>query len=248
MRYIALLLLALLSACGGGGSLSRDPTLNYFDFAYIDKFNQPYSSIHGEFGMSARFIWDGPRGEAITEPQHVLLAYTQTLADTEMNPEGQMLWTHAVGAFVGESGLQMELWLREDAAGNGLNDDPTNAMVWSQFDGRCARDVLGTIKTDILCLSDREDPAGFITSAPDFQLRKGLAYVVHISITQSTGEMKALYAELYEEDGDTFVLVQRGMVLFRQSSFLPDQKQELRAAVARTPGSEGEPSVQYVVF
>lgn len=249
MRYLFLFIAAVLAACGGGGSLYGDPDLNYYDFAYQDKFSQPYASFDAgaRLDLQARFIFQGRRGDAITHPQHVLLAFTQSMAPNPQNDAGQTLWTHGVGAFVGERGLKMELWFRDDQNGNGFADDPSNALVWGQDDGRCVRDVLGIVQSDMLCIAATDNPAGFITSAPDFVLTKGVAYVLHIRL-DGVGEMRRLQAELYVEDGDTFTLVQRGMVFFRQATFLPDHSKDLRASVARTPGSSGEPEVDYVVF
>lgn len=251
MRLLALLLLALLSACGGGGSLSGEPDLNNADFEYREEFSRAYDAIgNGDaLTLKARFIWDGPRGETITSPQHVVLAFTQVAAsETPKNHEGEHLWTHGAGAFLGERGLSMELWFRDDTAGNGFDDDPANALVWGQDYGRCARDVRATLPSEMYCLAGDESPTGYITSAPDFRLQKGIAYVLHIRITPGPNGWLGLYAELYQESGDTFVLVQRGFVGFPPAKFFPVPRQPLQASVARTPGSEGEPTIQYMIF
>jgi hypothetical protein len=243
MRYIAMLLLALLSACGGGGSLTGDPDLANYDFEYREEFTRGYESLYtGEvLTLRARFIWTGPRAEQITSPQHVVLAFTQSAFDgNPRNDEGEVLFTHGAGALVGEYGLAMELWFRDGMA--------TNAYVWRQDFNRCMVEVIGTIETGTRCLDDRLSPNGYITSAPGFALQKGIAYVLHIRIAPGLDGQKELHAELYQESGDTFVLVQHGMVRFPPERHFPVQGQSLQASVARTPGTDGEPAVDYLVF
>jgi hypothetical protein len=250
MRYLALLLTALLVGCGGG-SLTADPDLDYYDFEYREDFSRPYASLAtGEaLELKARFVWAGDRGQQIDTPQHVVLAFTQAAsASTAQNDEGERLWTHGAGAFVGEHGLAMELWFRDDQAQDGFDNDAANALVWSQDNGRCMRDVLGVKPTGTYCLSDTDSPTGYITSAPDFVLQKGVAYVLHVRITPGPDGWKSLHAVLYQESGDTFNVVQRGFIGFPPSQFFPVAGQPLQASVARTPGSPGEPLVDFVVF
>ncbi len=243
MRYLALLLSVFLAACGGGGSLSGDPDLNNYDFEYREEFSRDYAALSsGEvLTLRARFVWAGPRAERIEAPQHVVLAFTQSAFDgNPRNDEGELLFTHGAGALVGEYGLAMELWFRDG--------DATNAYVWRQDHNRCMVEVLGTIETGARCLDDRMSSNGYITSAPGFALQKGIAYVLHIRIVPGLDGQKELHAELYQESGDTFILVQHGMVRFPPERHFPVQGQALQASVARTPGTEGEPVVDYLVF
>lgn len=244
MRYLALLLSVFLAACGGGGSLSGDPDLNNYDFEYREEYTRDYAALSsGEvLTLRARFVWAGPRADRIEAPQHVVLAFTQAASSSNpRNDEGEMLWTHGAGALVGESGLAMELWFHDAP-------DPTNAFTWSQEHDRCMWVVLAAAPSGTNCLSDRESPEGYITSAPGFHLQKGIAYVLHVRIAPGLDGQKELHAELYQESGDTFVLVQHGMVRFPPERHFPVVGQALQASVARTPGTDGEPVVDYLVF
>lgn len=244
MRYLALLLSVFLAACGGGGSLSGDPDLNNYDFEYREEFTRDYAALSsGEvLTLRARFVWAGPRAERIEAPQHVVLAFTQAASSfNPRNDEGEMLWTHGAGALVGESGLAMELWFHDAP-------DPTNAYTWSQANDRCMWVVLAAAPSGTNCLADHESPEGYITSAPGFHLQKGIAYVLHVRLSPASDGRTALYAELYQEAGETFLLVQRGLVLFDRARHFPVQGHALQASVARTPGTDGEPVVDYLVF
>lgn len=244
MRYLALLLSVFLAACGGGGSLSGDPDLNNYDFEYREEFTRDYAALtSGEvLTLRARFVWAGPRAERIEAPQHAVLAFTQSAFDgNPINDEGEVLFTHGAGALVGEGGLALELWFRDEP-------DPTNAYTWSQGNDRCMWVVLAAAPSGTNCLRDHESPDGYITSAPGFALQKGIAYVLHVRLSPAPDGRTALYAELYQESGETFVLVQRGLVLFERERHFPAQGQALQASVARTPGTAGEPLVDYLVF
>lgn len=240
MRYIALLLLALLSACGGGGSLEGDESLGFYDFDYRPAFDEPYAALASGrvLTLQARIVWDGAKGEPITAVQHVPMAFTQATNPGAMkNAEGALLWTHGVGAYVGASGLALELW--------GRNGDTTSGTFWSQDNNRCPLNTSGAEMGAGGCIADTPNPAGYITSAPGFQLRKGVPYILTIYLQETWPGWMTLRAKLYEADEFHAVEVQSGMVGFEKVRHFPDPGQPLRAAIARTPGSPGERSISY---
>lgn len=246
--HAAVVLAAVLSACGGG-SLDNEPTSTYVDFEYQAQFTQPYAALEGPVALRSRFVWDGPSGQEITAPQHTVLAFTQSGdPGNTRNEKGQVFWTHGAGAFVGQRGLSLEMWFRDDPGMDGYQNDPPNAIAWSQDFGRCGRDVRGTIAGNAMCLDVMESLGGYITAAPNFVLRKGVAYFLTVRLEPAEQGMLRLKAELYEESGELARPVQKAMALIPQSRAFPLQGQPLQASVARTPGSPSEPTVQYVMF
>jgi hypothetical protein len=250
IRFLLIAVVALLVACDGG-SLYNVPSLNNFDFKYMSEFAQPYSALDNgkPLILHSRFIWTGEHGEIMPEEQHAVLAFTQQAASGWKNNYGETLWSHGAGAFVGEQGLEMELWFREDKNGNGFEDDAANAYVWNQREGRCARDVAGELKDGVRCLDDKSNPDGFITSAPDFVLRKGVPYILRIELQPGNNGRMSLTAELYTSSPmGGFDLVQRGLVWFNRADHFPVPQQNLSASVARTPGEVGESVVEFMMF
>lgn len=247
-RYGATLLLALVSACGGG-SLDNEPTSTYFDFEYQPVFSQPYTALQGPVELRSRFLWDGPPGQEIMASQHAVLAFTQAGDPGNIrNEKAQVFWTHGAGVFVGQRGLSLEVWFRDDPGLDGFQNDPPNAIAWSQDHGRCGRDVRGTIVGDVMCLDATESLGGYITPAPNFVLRKGVAYFLRVRLEPAERGMLRLTGDLYEESGDLAVRVQKAMAVIPQSRAFPLQGQPLQASAARTPGSVSEPTVQYLMF
>lgn len=247
MKKLIFIFAMLLIACGGSGTLYSPPGLNYYDFNYDATKAQTVASLTSNTTtLTYNFVWDGVAGQNITTPQHAVVAMTQIASPTTtLNQTGQMIWTHGAGALVGERGLALELWFRNDLNGNGYTDDQANAVVWSQDNGRCATDVLQTIPDGQMCLAATDNPNGHITSAPYFQLKKGVAYVIKVQlIPLGSGWMK-LRAELYQPTATGTGLVQSGSVNFQTASFFPSSSAMVNAAVARTPG---EPSIQYTAL
>lgn len=239
------------------GTLYRVPQLSNFDFFYPTDLSSTYGNFQNgaTLKLQSRFIWGGGTpGRVITAEQHAIVAFTNRGATNSMvNTSGQMFWTHGVGAYVSERGLEMETWFRDDTNGNGYNDDPGNAYVWNQDNDRCVADVLGTITTPMWCLGTSTSDATYITSAPNFQLKAGVPYWVRIQLDRSaTPGWGMLHAELVEESctaaGCTASVVQRGAVAFEIAKHFPMNWQAMEATVARTPGSTAEPYVQYAVF
>lgn len=241
MRIIQLLLLALLTACGGGGSLYSDGSPERYDFDYVPTLDEPYEAIGAGavLTLQARIVWDGERGQPITTVQHAPMGFVQiTDANGVKNADGHPIWTHGAGAYVGANGLALELWNREGSANVGT--------FWTQDHGRCMFNTLGTAVGTSACLYDSPHPTGYLTSAPWFQLKKGVPYILTVYLHESTPGWMVLRAKLYEARRfDEVVQVQEGMVGFEKALHFPDQGQQLRAAIARTPGSIGEPLVSY---
>jgi len=240
IRWLAACL-AFVSAAASGGMLYSAPTYpgNYYDFSYQPAKSLPYSALSSPISLSVQFIWQGTAGTPITTPQHALAAFTQMTVPTGYyNPAGDQIWTHGAGAFVGEMGLEMELWIRQNGA--------ANSIVWGQHNGRCARDVQGTLPPNTMCLSATSSPAGFITPSPSFALKRGVTYTLKVKISPTSAGWSKLEAELYQPSvffGLT--LIQSGSVGFENATFFPLVGQMLNAVVARTPG---EPAIQYVVL
>lgn len=239
MRIIQLLFLALLTACGGGGSLYSDGSPDYYDFNYQPELDEPHYALGPGVTLQARIVWDGEPGAPIETTQHVPMGFVQiTDPNTVKNADGQPIWTHGAGAYVGANGLALELWSRVDRV--------TVGTFWTQDHGRCMFNTLGTAVGTDYCLESSTSERGYLTSAPWFQLKKGVPYILTVYLHESTPGWMVLRAKLYEARRfDEVVQVQEGMVGFEKARHFPDQGQQLRAAIARTPGSIGEPSVSY---
>lgn len=240
MRYLALLLLAFLAACGGGGSLYSDGSPERYDFDYVPTLDEPYEAIGAGavLTLQARIVWDGEKGRPITTVQHAPMGFVQiTDANGVKNIDGHPIWTHGAGAYVGANGLALELWNREGSANVGT--------FWSQASGRCMFNTLGTAVGTSGCLYDSPNPTGYLTSAPGFQLKKGVSYILTMYLQETSPGWMTLRAKLYEATQFEAVEVQSGLVGFEKARHFPDPAQPLRAAIARTPGSIGEPVVSY---
>lgn len=243
----------LVTACAHAqtdGALLRESRLGYFDFFYPTTLSSSYGNFMNgaPLKLQTRFVWGGgAAGREITAKQHAVVAFTQQGVEKNLkNKFGQNFWTHGVGAFVGEAGLAMELWFRDDENGNGYEDDEPNAFVWSQENDSCMGDVRGLIKDKIYCLSPKAGDITHMTTAPDFKLRAGVAYVVRVQLQRvGTPGWGMLHAELLEETGGTTKVVQSGAVAFEVAKHFPMGWQDLEASVARTPGSTDEPYVQW---
>lgn len=260
-------LCSLAQAGEASGTLVRDPDLGNFDVHYLTGLNQSHS--YGTFmagvpmQLQARLTWQGPHGVPIATGQHAVVAFTQIGAkNTAKNVQELNFFSHGIGAFVGETGLAMELWFRHTNAQPNINLATQDAFVWYQTHGRCAQSVAGSIpqpgpngENGIMCLSPTPAPGGYITPSA-FQLRYGYHYWVRttISANASTG-YGTLVAELYEDTatpGSTPVLKQTGSFGFPlsgQNSPFPLQGAEpIYSTVARTPGAATEPVVTYYAF
>lgn len=239
------------------GTLNRVQSLGNFDFVYPTNLSSTYGNLinGGTLKLQARFIWGGGTpGRVITAEQHAIVAFTNKGATNSMvNGYQQMFWTHGVGAYVSERGLELETWFRDDTNGNGFNDDTPDAYVWNQDNNRCVSDVRGQITTPMWCLGASTSDATYMTSAPNFQLKAGVAYWVRIQIARSaTPGWGMLHAELVEEAcgpaGCTASVVQQGAVAFEIAKHFPMNWQPIEATLARTPGSISEPYIQYNAF
>lgn len=248
----AALLPAIAFADSYSGTLVSNASVNSgFDFYYPTALSKPLSALQvgTPVKLQARFVWDGPIGQSITTAQHAVVAFTQKgAANNWLNSSGQLFWTHGAGAFVSERGLAMELWFRNDPAGNGVQDDAADAYFWDQTNGRCAY-IVSVGPTNGLCLSQAPNSGGHLTPA-SFTLKKGVAYWVRISLARQAGNSAwaTLSADLIEETSGGPVVVQTGSVGFIAASFFPYTNQSLEASVARTPGPVGEATTQFVVF
>lgn len=255
-KMLLLAVAVLASACSFAGSASgylyRVPQLGYFDFFYPTNLSRSYMDLQmgDTLKLQSRFMWGGAPGRTISPPQHAIVAFTNRGATNNMvNTSGQMFWTHGAGAIVSERGLELELWFRNDANGNGFNDDTPNAYVWSQAHNRCVRDVQGTITTDVLCLGSDPSAGSYITSAPSFALKSGVYYWLRVKLIPFIGTGWAtLYADLIEETPNGAVLVQSAAVGFEIARFFPMNWQAMEATVARTPGTLDEPFIEWIAF
>lgn len=251
IRFFLVAIVAVLLVACGGGTLYNVPSLHNYDFKYLSDFSLPYYNLFDNTQrrvLYTKFEWSGERGEVIDDPQHALVAYTQRISPNMENAYGEVLWTHGAGAFVGEQGLEMELWFRRDKDGNGYEDDDSDAYVWSQNYGRCVRDVAGTITEDIRCLDDKPNKDGFLTPAPNFQLRKGVPYVLRIELRTEGNDTTVLEAALFSVTSMGLEVVQQGLVKFPTKDHFPIEGQTLEASVARTPGVPGESVIDYTMF
>lgn len=249
MKYIKKLFLALLAAIGcnayaltDAGQLGYNPNIGNADFKYSTAMNEAKTNLNSEIALQAEFTWYGAYGAAVTGG-HAVLAFTQTAATNRpLNSAGQMFFSHGAGAFVGPRGLEIELWYRSDTNGNGFNDDPQNAFVWNQDYNRCVRDVQGTIPAGVYCIAGATSTSGeYITAAPNFQLKKGVKYVVRIKLKPSSvyANRSRIEAQLLEQGYFGKTLIQSGAIDFVTSDFFPTV-QDLQATVARAPGSADE--------
>lgn len=241
LRVVALSLQVAIVACGGGsGDLHGDESMGFYDFDYRPAFDEPYAALASGrvLTLQARVEWDGPQGEPITVVQHVPMAFTQATDPHAMkNADGAPIWTHGVGAYVGASGLALEVW--------GRNGDTTSGTFWSQDNERCPLNTAGADMGTGGCIADSLSPGGYITSAPGFQLKKGVPYILTVYLQETWPGWMTLRAKLYEANDSQLVEVQAGMIGFEKARHFPDAGQPLRAAIARTPGGPGEPSVSY---
>lgn len=239
MRIIFAFVFALLTACGGGGSLYSDGSPDYYDFNYQPELDEPHYALGPGVTLQSRIVWDGEPGAPIETTQHVPMGFVQiTDPNTTKNSEGKPIWTHGAGAFVGADGLALELWSRVEGV--------TVGTFWTQGSGRCMFNTLGTAVGTDYCLDPSPSARGYLTSAPWFQLKKGVPYILTVYLNESAPGWMVLRAKLYEaRKFDEVVQVQEGMVGFEKARHFPDQGQQLRAAIARTPGSKGEPVVSY---
>lgn len=241
MRLIALLFFALLTACGGGGgdSASSDSSTEYNNFDYAPTLDEPHYALGPGVTLQTSIVWGGEANQPVTTPQHVPLGFVQiTDPTTVKNAKGLPIWTHGAGAFVGTDGLALELWSRVDGV--------TVGTFWTQNSGRCMFNTLGTAVGTDYCLDPSPSERGYLTSAPWFQLKKGVPYILTVYLNESAPGWMVLRAKLYEARRfDEVVQVQEGMVGFEKASHFPDQAQQLRAAIARPPGSKGEQVVSY---
>ena len=247
--------LPLSAATYGGsyaGTLTSRPAVNYgFDFYYPAALSKPLSALHpgAKVKLQARFIWAGTMNEPVGTEQHAVVAFTQKGDSTYWrNASNELLWTHGAGAFVGEKGLSLELWFRNDRNQPGLHDDPPDAHSWDQFHNRCAyRVTVGA--TNNLCLSSSYDPNGYLTPT-SFTLRKGIKYWVRVTLERHAANpaWAMLSADLVEETDTSATIVQSGAVNFLVDSIFPYANQAMEASVLRTPGPVGEDVTHFVAF
>jgi hypothetical protein len=251
MKRMIGIVLALVVGCASAqdsapGTLSGVPKL---DFTYLQDLSAPANALQqGQtLKLQSRFVWDGASNTPVTVDQHAVVAFTQRGAtNSAQNNAGDVLWTHGAGAILGPFGLGLELWFRTDSTGNGYNDDPANAIVWTQNNGRCAADVLGTIPPGVMCLSATPS-AGYITPSPSFTLRTAVAYWLRVSITPGANGWATLYADVIEEQNPT-VPVQSASVGFQYAQFFPVAGQQLSASLARIAVQTYQPNVHYIAF
>lgn len=159
--FRTLLLIILLfsnTAFAGSGNLIRanstNPSLVGFELSYQDdmKVNRQKLLSGQPIKLQSRFIWQGTGN--INTHQHSIVAFTQTLSQ-DAHPVGttrRKIWTHGVGALVGEFGLGIELWFRDRNRYGSYEGGTTDAYVWSQASNGCMRQVSRVIAPNILCL------------------------------------------------------------------------------------------------
>lgn len=225
------------------GTLVRNPYAANFDWKYLPALSSPRANlIQGQtLKLQSRFVWYGSTGSYITTEQHAIVAFTQQNAsDTMLNTTGAPLWSHGVGAYVGERGLELELWYRTAS-------NQQNAVVWSQDHGRCIQDVLGLFSPSTGCIAGTVSTGDYITSAPNFQLKRGIYYWVRVTLTNAGVNLTNLHADLLEETAQGVNVVQSAQVKFTTDAFFPSL-QDITATVARTPGSADEPFINWVAF
>lgn len=234
--------------------LIQDPALSNFDFhhAFAPRWYR-HSLDNSDMELTAKFTWaGGVAGADVIGNQHAVLAFTQNIDPNSLqNGEGQRLWSHGVGAIVGEFGLGLELWFKPDANNNGLPDDVNNGIVWTQLNSRFAGDVLGQLPPNVMQLQGYPHPAGYITAAPGFKLRRQVPYWLRIRITKSASSpgWARLFATLAEErTAGTATIVQQGLVGFEPAQFFPVAGAHIDATVARTPGTPADAVISYSLW
>lgn len=238
------------------GTLSAAPAAFGFDWHYLHTLDQPRSALFNQgvpIKVQTRFTYGGNSGN-IPGSQHAVLALTQMLADDRFqNNQGEGMWTHGAGAIVTEYGLALELWFRNPAPGGSYWGQPSNAIVWSSLNNRCAQDVLGTMPGNTMCLLDTDQYGGsYITTNPGWVFKRQTAYTLRITYTPQPNGWVTMTAELLEARNNWFgwvdVVVQRGSVGFQVATFFPDVAQFAQVSVARTPGTITEPTVAYSAY
>lgn len=256
-RIFTLALALILTACGGGGgdpepaqhvegeglavvtksafagTLHSPPGINYYDFNRLPSLERTHANLASGAAadMTVKFTWGGVAGTAVLEPQHAIAAFVQSTSATgPANALGQITHTHGAGAYVGERGLALETWHRDTPT------SPTNGTRWDQFDGRCARDVLGTIPPTAWCLASAEGAGDFITPAPAFQLRRGTVYILRTRVQLVGANTIQIAAWLHTQGIWGAQLVQRGVVHVEGAKHYPAPSLPVHAVVARTPG------------
>ena len=235
------------------GTLIREPTTYNYDFKLLTALNPPASVVRNgnSAKLQARYVWQPANpalnGLQINTPQHAVVAFTQSLNPNFMrNPSGQYYWSHGVGAFVGENGLQLELWFTEA-------DGSSNAYVWSQNNNRCMAIVHGYYTPGQLCLDGHATPGGsYLTPAPNFKLRFGVPYWLRLEVRPASPGWMVLLADLIEDSCIGGVcgprIVQQGSISVITNSWWPNQLYPINASIARTEGDVDAPFVNYDAF
>lgn len=221
----------VLFAVGGAGNL---------DWYAAPEFKKPVSSIaNGPVKLQARFVWTGPAGTVWEGDDHAIVMYGQGSNPYALNsplqpqpplqePQDRTMWTYGVGAFVGSSGLNLELWF-----------GPSSAYVWNK-DFLCGRGVKAPDPQGI-CLSPfvNISNTNHVTQLPaGWKIKHGVPYWVRIKIVQDTDPGNArLHAELFEEAQPGYaVSLQSASIRLIKAAFLP-YGENMRGIVARAPGT-----------
>lgn len=149
----------------------------------------------------------------------------------------QPILTHGVGAFVGSTGLNLEMWF-----------DSGSAHVWNK-NSLCGYGVAASGPNQ--CLDQYIGSNNYYLTPPpqNWQVKYGVPYWVRITITTDYTPGKLLLrAEFFEEVGGNVILLQQAAINFVPTKYLPywADGAEVYGTVARAPGT-GQ-NITYDVF
>lgn len=232
---------------GFQGTLLTESSAWGVGFLYLPELSTDFSELEGtgRAHLNATFLWEPPANKQVLDPievaQHAVVAWSQGDDPRGLyNGAGQVFWTNAIGAFVSESGLHLELWFMDSTYGN-------NAWVWGGPNDRCAHEVnTSEDQVGVNCLSDNPAYPEYLTPAPGFVLQYGQPYTLDLTIVTSLVGPSWLEAKLYIACPEACELVQQARLGIYPVQWL-SSSQPMRASIARTPGAPEDVNVFYTV-
>ena len=198
-------------------------------FHYLNEKNKHDLNGGGAILLQSRFVYrHAGEGGQLYDNEHAIVAYTQGDADA--------VWRHGVGAFVNQHGLNIEFWFQGSHVCEAAGAIPgPRAYLWNQTNDRKQMAVNGGCALpNPIQLSAVPDAAGYMTSAPDFVMKKGEKYWIRMKIFGNAGHPghAVLYADLVHEKDAGAAIVQHALIGFHVDQFFPENS-ILKGTVAR---------------